>query len=104
MELEQEKAAHEVDSRRVQELSNFAEQLQSVKAELEQESTELKSDKQELVLKTERLLEQQVELHNSASSLKTENKILLQQVSFIVSLQPVQDCVHSFTADMCAML
>ena len=41
MELEQEKAAHEVDSRRVQELSNFAEQLQSVKAELEQESTEL---------------------------------------------------------------
>lgn len=124
-ELRKEKAAHEVDSRRVQELSNFAEQIQSVKTELEdvqvvktalkeestrlksvktaieEESTKLKSDKQELIHRTDMLQRQQAELQVSTNSLRTENQTLAQQVTVLhprTTLQQSHHCKASKTA------
>lgn len=79
-ELQQEKAAHEVDQKRVQELSAVAEQLQIVKADLEQESTALRSDKQSLLHKTQTLEQQHTELCESTDKLRVENTTLALEV------------------------
>lgn len=80
-ELREEKAAHQADSKRAQELSAVADQLQKVKSELEQESATLKADKAQLLQKTETLTQQQAELRESSDVLKIENTKLTQQAS-----------------------
>lgn len=81
-ELHDERHAHQLDSKRVQELSAVAEQLQYVKAELEQESATLKTDKVQLLQRTEALVQQQAELRQTSDVLRTENTTLSQQVCF----------------------
>ena len=80
-ELREEKEAHQADSKRAQELSAVASQLQKVKAELEQESATLKADKAQLLQKTEALTQQQAELRQSSDVLRNENTKLTQQAS-----------------------
>lgn len=93
-ELQQEKDAHQVDTQRVLELSAFAEQLQTTKADLERQSAALMSDKrqltsdneqltedkEQLLQRTELLLQQQAESHRTTDSLRIENTSLAQQV------------------------
>lgn len=79
-ELQDERKARQIDSKRVQELRVAAEQLQLVKAELEQESATLRVDKAQLLQRTEALVQQQAELRQTSDVLRTENTALALQV------------------------
>ena len=99
-ELQDERKAHQVNSRRVQELSAAAEQLEHVKAELEQESANLKTDKAQLLQRTETLVQQQAELRQTSEVLKTENTSLTQQVICpCATFDALLHCLHTSLAD-----
>lgn len=103
-ELQDERKAHQVNSKRVQELSATAEQLEHVKSELEQESATLRTDKAQLLQRTETLVQQQAELRQTSEGLRVENTSLTQQVSppcailmlpcAPLSLQSLADCAQ----------
>lgn len=80
-QLRDEKEARQNDSKRANELSAVASQLQKVKVELEQESATLKADKVQLLQRTEALVQQQAELRQSSDVLTKENTTLTQQAS-----------------------
>ena len=79
-ELQDERKARQVDSKRVQELTSIADRLQQVKASLEEESAALKTEKAQLVHRTETLVQEQTELRQASDKLRTENNTLTQQV------------------------
>ncbi len=101
-ELQDERKAHQIDSQRVQELSVVAEQLQHVKAELELESATLRTDKAQLLQRTQALVQQQAELRQTSDVLQTENTALTQQVGYARLLELlVGPCVMPPTAASC---
>ena len=79
-ELQDERKARQVDSKRVLELTCIAERLQQVKESLEQEAAALKSEKAQLVQRTETLVQEQTELRQTSDKLRTDNNALSQQV------------------------
>ncbi|KAL0049565.1 hypothetical protein WJX82_004917 [Trebouxia sp. C0006] len=93
-ELQDERKAHQVNSKRVQELSATAEQLEHVKSELEQESATLRTDKAQLLQRTETLVQQQAELRQTSEGLRVENTSLTQQVNRLKIVN--QEAVSTF--------